>query len=67
MRAAWPYRRATAGRNPLANHISRAAGIREGWLYDQNMLLVQAEIKMIECSQRVVLLADSGKFGQRRW
>jgi len=42
-----------------------AAGICEGWLYNQNMLLVQAEIKMIECSQRVVLLADSGKFGQQ--
>ena len=41
------------------------AGIHEGSLYNQNMLLVQAEQRMMEQAQEVVLLADSGKFGQQ--
>jgi len=41
------------------------AGIHEGTLYNQNMLLVQAEQRMMEQTQEVVLLADSGKFGQQ--
>ena len=41
------------------------AGIHEGSLYNQNMLLVQAEQRMMEQTQEVVLLADSGKFGQQ--
>ncbi len=42
-----------------------AAGMHEGVLYNQNLLLVQAEEKMIRQSQLVVLLLDSGKFGQQ--
>jgi DeoR family transcriptional regulator, fructose operon transcriptional repressor len=41
------------------------AGVHEGALYNQNLLLVQAEQRMMERAQRVVLLADSGKFGQQ--
>jgi DeoR family transcriptional regulator, fructose operon transcriptional repressor len=41
------------------------AGIHGGSLYNQNMLLVQAEQRMMEQAQEVVLLADSGKFGQQ--
>jgi DeoR/GlpR family transcriptional regulator of sugar metabolism len=41
------------------------AGIHGGTLYNQNMLLVQAEQRMMEQAQEVVLLADSGKFGQQ--
>jgi len=41
------------------------AGIHEGSLYNQNMLLVQTERRMMEQSQQVVLLVDSGKFGQQ--
>jgi DeoR/GlpR family transcriptional regulator of sugar metabolism len=41
------------------------AGIHEGVLYNQNMLLVQAEQRMMEQAQQVVLLADSVKFGQQ--
>lgn len=41
------------------------AGINGGVLYNQNLLLVQTEQKMMERTQRVVLLADSGKFGQQ--
>jgi len=41
------------------------AGIHEGVLYNQNMLLVEAELRMMEQAQEVVLLADSGKFGQQ--
>ena len=41
------------------------AGIHEGTLYNQNMLLVQAEQRMMEQAQEVVLVADSGKFGQQ--
>ncbi|HEY1921704.1 MAG TPA: DeoR/GlpR family DNA-binding transcription regulator [Tepidisphaeraceae bacterium] len=50
-------------------HASRmffsAAGILDSALYNQNMLLVAAERRMMEQSQQVVLLADSGKFGQQ--
>jgi len=41
------------------------AGVHEGWLYNQNLLLVQSERRMMEQSQKVVLLVDSGKFGQQ--
>jgi len=41
------------------------AGIHEGSLYNQNLLLVQSERRMMKQSQRVVLLADSSKFGQQ--
>jgi DeoR family fructose operon transcriptional repressor len=41
------------------------AGIHDGVLYNQNVLLVQAERRMMEQAQQVVLLADSGKFGQQ--
>ena len=48
-------------------HASRmffsTAGILDRALYNQNMLLVAAERRMMEQSQQVVLLADSGKFG----
>jgi DeoR/GlpR family transcriptional regulator of sugar metabolism len=41
------------------------AGIYDGSLYNQNVLLVQAERRMMQQAQRVVLLADSTKFGQQ--
>jgi DeoR/GlpR family transcriptional regulator of sugar metabolism len=41
------------------------AGIHGGSLYNQNLLLVQTERRMMEQSQQIVLLADSGKFGQQ--
>lgn len=41
------------------------AGIHQNSLYNQNLLLVQAERKMMQQSQQVVLLADSSKFGQQ--
>lgn len=41
------------------------AGVADGWLYNQNLLLVQAEQRMIEQSQQVVLLIDRSKFGQQ--
>lgn len=41
------------------------AGVHGTSLYNQNVLLVQAEKKMMEQAQQVVLLIDSGKFGQQ--
>lgn len=41
------------------------AGIHDGALYNQNLLLVQSERRMMEQAQQVVLLADQGKFGQQ--
>jgi DeoR/GlpR family transcriptional regulator of sugar metabolism len=41
------------------------AGVHEKSLYNQNLLLVQSERRMMEQSQKVVLLVDSGKFGQQ--
>jgi DeoR family ulaG and ulaABCDEF operon transcriptional repressor len=34
-------------------------------MYNQNLLLVQAEQRMMAQAQQVVLLVDSGKFGQQ--
>jgi DeoR family ulaG and ulaABCDEF operon transcriptional repressor len=42
-----------------------AAGINAGSVYNQNLLLVAAEKRMMQQVQQVVLLADSGKFGQQ--
>lgn len=41
------------------------AGVHDGMLYNQNLLLVQSERRMMEQAQQVVLLADSGKFAQQ--
>ena len=41
------------------------AGVHRGTLYNQNMLLVTAEQRMMEQSQRTILLIDSSKFGQQ--
>ncbi len=41
------------------------AGIHEGAVYNQNLLLVEAEKRMMEKAQEVILLADSSKFGQQ--
>lgn len=41
------------------------AGIHQGMMYNQNMLLVQAERKMMQQAQQTVLLVDSTKFGQQ--
>lgn len=41
------------------------AGVLEGRLYNQNMLLVQAERRMMQQAQEVILLVDSTKFGQQ--
>jgi DeoR family transcriptional regulator, fructose operon transcriptional repressor len=42
-----------------------AAGTHDGTLYNQNSLLVQAEKRMMQQVQKVVLLVDSSKFGQQ--
>ncbi|HEX8524614.1 MAG TPA: DeoR/GlpR family DNA-binding transcription regulator [Tepidisphaeraceae bacterium] len=41
------------------------AGIHDAALYNQNLLLVQAEKRMMDQAQKIVLLADSEKFGQQ--
>lgn len=41
------------------------AGIHDGSLYNQNSLLVQSELRMMSQAQEIVLLVDSGKFGQQ--
>ncbi len=41
------------------------AGVHDGSLYNQNLLLVQSEQRMMEQAQQIVLLVDSGKFGQQ--
>jgi len=41
------------------------AGLYQGSLYNQNMLLVQAERRMMEQAQRTVLLIDASKMGQQ--
>jgi DeoR/GlpR family transcriptional regulator of sugar metabolism len=41
------------------------AGIHDGSLYNQNLLLVQSERRMMHQAQRVVLLADQSKFAQQ--
>src|SRR5213080_3823109 len=41
------------------------AGVHNGAMYNQNLLLVQSERRMMEQAQEVVLLVDSTKFGQQ--
>lgn len=41
------------------------AGIFESHLYNQNLLLVHSERKMMEQAQQIVLLVDHEKFGQQ--
>ena len=41
------------------------AGIRDGALYNQNLLFVQAEQRMMSQVQQVVLLADADKFAHQ--
>ena len=41
------------------------AGVNEGSLFNQNLLLVHAERRMMAQAQRSVLLVDSSKFGQQ--
>lgn len=41
------------------------AGIHEGNLYNQNVLLVQAERRMMQQAQEIVLLVDHEKFGRQ--
>jgi len=41
------------------------AGIHNAALYNQNLLLVQSEQRMMTQAQQVILLADSSKFGQQ--
>jgi DeoR/GlpR family transcriptional regulator of sugar metabolism len=41
------------------------AGVHDGNIYNQNLLLVQAERQMMKQVQQVVLLADSSKFGSQ--
>jgi len=42
-----------------------AAGIVESGLYNANMLMVEAERRMIESSDEVIIVADHTKFGKR--
>jgi DeoR family fructose operon transcriptional repressor len=39
-----------------------AAGIQGGALYNQNLLLVQSELRMMAQAQQIVMLADAAKF-----
>ncbi len=41
------------------------AGVYQDALYNQNLLLVQSERRMMQQAQEVVLLADATKFGQQ--
>jgi len=41
------------------------AGVHEDSLFNQNLLMVQTQRRMMEKAQKVVLLADSSKFGQQ--
>jgi len=42
-----------------------AAGILDGALYNQNLLLVESQRRMMQQAQEVILLVDSSKFGQQ--
>ncbi|HTW94053.1 MAG TPA: DeoR/GlpR family DNA-binding transcription regulator [Tepidisphaeraceae bacterium] len=41
------------------------AGIHQSHLYNQNLLLVHSERRMMEQAQQIILLADHDKFGQQ--
>ena len=64
-RAAGPDRRERLSTIHTQTLFISVAGVHEGVLYNQNLLLVQSEQRMMQQSQQVVVLADSGKFGQQ--
>jgi DeoR family ulaG and ulaABCDEF operon transcriptional repressor len=41
------------------------AGVHDGALYNQNLVLVHSEQRMMQQAQEVILLIDSTKFGQQ--
>ena len=43
------------------------AGVHDGGVYNQNLLLVHAERQMMGQAQQVVLLVDSRSSASRRW
>ena len=50
-------------------HVDKAimgvAGITEDSLYNANVLMVEAELQMMQSANEVILVADSSKFGRR--
>ena len=48
-----------------AQLVMSAGGVTQDGLFNSNALLVETERQMIQSSQRVTLVADSTKFGQR--
>ncbi|MDE2506175.1 MAG: DeoR/GlpR transcriptional regulator [Planctomycetota bacterium] len=45
--------------------ILGAGGIVEDGIYNHNLLLVETELRMIECAQDVMIVADHTKFGRQ--
>lgn len=52
-----------------ALHANKAfmgvAGIDEGALYNANLLMVESELRMMQCADEVIVVADRSKFGRR--
>jgi DeoR family fructose operon transcriptional repressor len=60
-----PMAEASLGNIHTKTLFMSVAGVHQGAMYNQNVLLVQAERKMMAQAQQTVLLIDSGKFGQQ--
>jgi DeoR family transcriptional regulator, fructose operon transcriptional repressor len=60
-----PMAEASIGNIHTKTLFMSVAGVHQGAMYNQNVLLVQAEQKMMAQAQQTVLLIDSSKFGQQ--
>jgi len=60
-----PYANELLGRLHVTTTVLSAAGIAAEGLFNSNLLLAETEQAMLRAARRVMVVADSSKFGQR--
>ena len=60
-----PYANELLGRLHVSTTVLSAAGIAEEGLFNAHLLLVETEQAMLKAGSRVIVVADSSKFGRR--
>jgi DeoR/GlpR family transcriptional regulator of sugar metabolism len=60
-----PYANELLGRLHVTTTVLSAAGIAADGLFNSNLLLAETEQAMLRAAGRVIVVADSSKFGQR--
>ncbi len=60
-----PYANELLGRLHVSTTVLSAAGIAEEGLFNAHLLLAETEQAMLKAGSRVIVVADSSKFGRR--